>query len=228
MSSQGLVQLVVLLAALAVAVPPLGRYMAKVYGSSDDAHGGPAPAPGDRVFLPVERLIYRVIGVNDRKEQRWNVYAVSLLAFSLLSVLVTYLILRLQGALPVNPTDMPAVTEFGAFNAAVSFTTNTNWQWFSSELTISHLSQMLAFTVQNFVSAAAGMAVAVAIIRGIMRRRGRTLGNFWVDLVRGTLRILLPISLVAAIVFVGLGAIQNLNESIEELNEGLETFRTKV
>ena len=108
MSAQGLVQLLILFVALAVAVPPLGRYMAKVYGSADDAQGGPAPAPGDRVFLPVERLIYRVLGVDDRKEQRWNVYAVSLLAFSLLSVLVTYLILRLQGALPVNPTDMPS------------------------------------------------------------------------------------------------------------------------
>jgi K+-transporting ATPase ATPase A chain len=211
MSAQGLVQLLLLFAALAVTVPPLGRYMAKVYGRSDD--GEVTPAPGDRVFLPIERVIFRILGVDARKEQRWNVYAVSLLAFSLLSILVTYLILRLQGALPVNPTDMPAVTEYGAFNAAVSFTTNTNWQWFSSELTISHLSQMLAFTVQNFVSAAAGMAVAVAIIRGIMRRRGRTLGNFWVDLVRGTLRILLPIALVAAVVFVGLGAVQNLKGS---------------
>jgi K+-transporting ATPase ATPase A chain len=111
MSSQGLVQLVVLLAALAVAVPPLGRYMAKVYGSSDDAHGGPAPAPGDRVFLPVERLIYRVIGVNDRKEQRWNVYAVSLLASR--PERAGHPPDPPSGALSVNPTDMPAVTEFG-------------------------------------------------------------------------------------------------------------------
>lgn len=211
MSAQGLVQLLLLFVALAAAAPPLGRYMAKVYGTNDDGEGGPTSAPGDRVFLPVERVIYRMLGVNERKEQRWNVYAISLLAFSLLSLLFAYLILRLQGALPVNPTDMSGVTEFGAFNAAVSFMTNTNWQWFSSEVTISHLSQMLAFTVQNFVSAAAGMAVAVAIIRGIMRRRGRTLGNFWVDLVRGTLRILLPISLVAAVVFVGLGVVQNLH-----------------
>jgi len=221
MGAQALIQLLVLFVLLAVTVPRLGRYMAKVYGTkgdggtyddgTDDGAGGPTAAPGDRFFLPVERSIYRILGVDDRKEQRWNVYAVSLLAFSLCSVLVTYLILRLQGALPVNPTDMGAVSEFGAFNAAVSFTTNTNWQWFSSELTISHLTQMLAFTVQNFVSAAAGMAVAVAIIRGILRRRGRTLGNFWVDLVRCTLRILLPISLVAAIVFVGLGVVQNLD-----------------
>jgi K+-transporting ATPase ATPase A chain len=211
MSAQGLLQLLVLGVALAVTAPPLGRYMARVYGTAPGPDGGPGPAPLDRVFLPVERVLYRLIGVNPAREQRWNVYATSLLAFSLLSVLLTYLILRIQGALPVNPTDMPGVTEYGAFNAAVSFTTNTNWQWFSSELTISHLTQMLAFTVQNFVSAAAGMAVAVAIIRGILRRRGRTLGNFWVDLIRGTLRILLPIALVAAVVLVGLGVVQNLS-----------------
>ena len=210
MSAQGLIQLLVLFVALAVTVPPLGRYMAAVYGTSDDPASGPGPAPGDRLFLPVERRIYRLLGVDDRREQRWNVYAVSLLAFSLVSVLLSYLILRLQGALPLNPTGMSAVGEFGAFNAAVSFTTNTNWQWFSSELTVSHLTQMLAFTVQNFVSAAVGMAVAVAIIRGILRRRGRTLGNFWVDLVRATLRILVPIALVAAVVFIAVGVTQNL------------------
>ena len=210
MSAQGLVQLLLLFVALAVTVSPLGRYMAAVYGTAEDPASGPGGAPGDRLFLPVERRIYRLLGVDDRREQRWNVYAVSLLAFSLVSVLLSYLILRVQGALPLNPTDMSAVGEFGAFNAAVSFTTNTNWQWFSSELTVSHLSQMLVFTVQNFVSAAVGMAVAVAIIRGILRRRGRTLGNFWVDLVRGTLRILVPIALVAAVVFIAVGVTQNL------------------
>ena len=211
MSAQGLIQLLVLFVALAATVPPLGRYMAAVYGTTDDPASGPTPAPGDRFFLPVERRIFRLLGVDDRREQRWNVYALSLLAFSLVSVLLTYLILRVQGALPLNPTGRGAVGAFGAFNAAVSFTTNTNWQWFSSELTISHLSQMLAFTVQNFVSAAVGMAVAVAIIRGILRRRGRTLGNFWVDLVRGTLRILVPIALVAAVAFIAMGVTQNLN-----------------
>ena len=210
MSSQGLVQLLLLFVALAVAVPPLGRYMAKVYRSSEDADGGPAPAPGDRVFLPVERLIYRLLGVEERKEQRWNVYAMSLLAFSILSLLLTYLILRIQGSLPLNPTDRGGVPAYGAWNAAVSFMTNTNWQWYSGEQSMSHLSQMMALAVQNFVSAAAGMAVAVAIIRGIMRRRGRSLGNFWVDLTRGVLRILLPVSFVAAVVLMGLGVVQNL------------------
>jgi K+-transporting ATPase ATPase A chain len=206
MSSQGLVQLFALFVALAVAVPPLGRYMAKVYATSD----GPAAAPGDRFFGPVERFLYRILGVNERKEQRWNVYAISLLAFSVLSLLLTYLILRLQGSLPLNPTDREAVGPFGAWNAAVSFATNTNWQWYSGEQAMSHLSQMLALAVQNVVSAAAGMAVAVAIIRGIMRRKGRTLGNFWVDLTRGVVRILLPISFVAAVVLMGLGVVQNL------------------
>lgn len=209
MSAQGILQAVLLVAALGVTAPLLGRYMAKVY--AHDPEGGPAPAPGDRVLLPIERLTYRLLRVDPRREQRWNVYAVSLLAFSFLSVLLTYVILRLQGSLPLNPTEMPGVAAYGAFNAAVSFVTNTNWQWFSSEQTISHLTQMAGFTVQNFVSAAAGMAVAVAIVRGIARRQGRTLGNFWVDLVRGTTRILLPISFVAAILVVGLGVTQNLH-----------------
>ena len=208
MSAQGLVQLFALLALLAVTVPSLGRYMARVYAHDPD--GGPGPAPFDRVFLPVERVIYRFVGVNPRKEQRWNVYAVSLLAFSVVSLLITYLFLRLQGSLPFNPTDRPAVPEYGAWNAAVSFMTNTNWQWYSGEAAISNLTQMVSLAVQNFVSAAAGMAIAVAIVRGIMRRKGRTLGNFWVDLVRGALRVLLPISLLAAVVLMGFGVIQNL------------------
>lgn len=213
MSAQGIVQVLLLVLALAVTAPPLGRYMARVYAHDPD--GGPASAPGDRFFAPIERLIYRLMRVSPNREQRWNVYAVSLLAFSFFSVLLTYLVLRVQGSLPVNPTEMPAMASFGAFNAAVSFTTNTNWQWFSGEQAISHLTQMVGFTVQNFVSAAAGMAVAVAIIRGIARRQGTTLGNFWVDLVRGTLRILLPISFVGAVLVAGLGVTQNLRGTTE-------------
>lgn len=208
MSAQGLVQLFLLFVVLAATAPPLGRYMAKVYGAG--TADGPPAAPGDRVFLPVERTVYRILGVDERKEQRWNVYAISLLAFSVLSLLLTYLVLRLQGSLPFNPTDRESVAPFGAWNIAVSFTTNTNWQWYSGEVALSHFSQMVAIAVQNFVSAAAGMAVAVAIVRGILRRRGRTLGNFWVDLTRGVLRILLPIAFVAAIVLMGLGVVQNL------------------
>jgi len=209
MTAQGILQLVVLILVLAATAPPLGRYMAAVYGSGED--GSPSPAPGDRFFGPIERLIFRGLRVDPSREQRWNVYAVSLLAFSAFSLLASYLVLRVQGALPLNPTDMPAVAAYGSFNAAVSFVTNTNWQWFSGEQAISHLTQMLSFTVQNFVSAAVGMAVAVALTRGIARRRGRSLGNFWSDLVRGTLRILLPISFVTAVVIIGLGVTQNLH-----------------
>lgn len=176
MTAQGFVQILLLVVVLALTAPPLGRYMAKVY--ANDPEGGPASGPGDKLFLPVERLVYRVMRVNPRREQRWNIYAVSLLVFSMLSVLLTYVILRVQGAMPLNPTGVPGMAAYGAWNAAVSFTTNTNWQWFSGEQAVSHLTQMVGFTVQNFVSAAVGMAVAVAIVRSIARRQGRTLGNF--------------------------------------------------
>ena len=205
MSATGLIQLVVLVVLIAVTMGPLGRYMAKVYGSSADGR-----APGDRVFLPVERGIYRVLRVDPDREQRWNVYAAAMLAFSLVSVLFLYALIRLQGSLPFNPTARVGTTSWGAFNAAVSFVTNTNWQWFSGEQAMSHLTQMLGFTVQNFVSAAVGMAIAVALIRGIVRRGAATLGNFWVDLVRTTTRILLPMSFVVALVLVSQGAVQNL------------------
>ena len=188
MSGAGLFQFVALLVVLALTAPPLGRYMAAVYGSRADG-----TAPGDRVFAPIERGIYRVLRVDEKREQRWNIYAIALLAFSLVSFLVVYLIQRVQGSLPFNPTDRAGVAPLGAFNVAVSFMTNTNWQWYGGEGTMSHLTQMVALAVQNFVSAAAGMAVVVAIIRGIVRRGQRTIGNFWVDLTRTTLRILLPL-----------------------------------
>ncbi len=149
--------------------------------------------------------------MDEKREQRWNVYAIALLAFSLLSFLVVYTIQRLQGSLPFNPTDRDGVAPLGAFNVAVSFMTNTNWQWYGGEGTMSHLTQMGALTVQNFVSAAAGMAVVVAIIRGIVRRGHRTLGNFWVDLIRTTLRILLPLSFVIAVLLSLGGVVQNLH-----------------
>ena len=205
MSAAGFLQFAVLLALLGATVRPLGRYMAKVYADPTDA-----PAPGDRFFGPIERFVYRVSGVDPDREQRWNVYAIALLAFSLVSFLVVYALQRLQGSLPLNPNDRGAVTPWGAFNAAVSFMTNTNWQWYSGEQTMSHLTQMLALAVQNFVSAAAGMAVVVAMIRGIARRNGRTLGNFWRDLVRTTTRILLPLSFVFAVFLLSQGVIQNL------------------
>jgi potassium-transporting ATPase potassium-binding subunit len=207
MSPQGLLQFFLLLMALAVTAPALGRYIAKVH-DHDRLNGS---APGDRFFLPVERWIYRVSGIDSASEQRWNVYALALLAFSAISFLFVYLVQRIQGSLPINPTGVVGVRPLGAFNVAVSFVTNTNWQWYGGEGAMSHLTQFLALSVQNFVSCAAGLAICVALIRGIARSGGRTLGNFWVDLVRSTLRILLPLSLVCAFALAGAGVVQNFH-----------------
>jgi K+-transporting ATPase ATPase A chain len=196
-------ELLVLIALLAISTPLLGTYMAKVYG------GG--KAPGDRVFGPVERLIYRVCGVDEHSEQRWQTYALSLLAFSFVSVVVLYLQIRFQGHLPLNPDNFSGPKPTLSFNTAVSFLTNTNWQNYSGESTMSQLTQMSGLAVHNFVSAAAGAAVAVALIRGLVRHRTHTLGNFWVDLVRTTTRILLPLAFVFALVLVSQGVVQNFH-----------------
>ncbi len=205
MSAGNWLQLVVLLAAVVGAAVPLGRYMARVYGDGD---GG---APGDRIFLPVERGIYRICGVDPEREQRWTVYAYSLIGFSIVSFLVLYALQRFQGDLPLNPTGVPGVVPHLSFNTAVSFMTNTNWQSYGGEATMSHLTQMGGLAVQNFVSAAAGMATLAALIRGLARRRAGTIGNFWVDLTRSTVRILLPLSLLVALVLVSQGVIQNFS-----------------
>ena len=203
MSSAAWLQLIALLVLLAISTPLLGSYMAKVYG------GG--KAPGDRVFRPLERLIYRVCGVDESREQRWTTYAFSLLAFSFASVVVLYAQLRLQGHLPFNPDHQKDVSSILSFNTAVSFLTNTNWQNYAGESTMSHLSQMAGLAVHNFVSAAAGAAVAVALIRALVRKRTHTLGNFWVDLVRTTVRVLLPLSIVFTLALVSQGAVQNFH-----------------
>ncbi len=203
MSGAAWAQLALLVVLLAISIPLLGGYMAKVYG------GG--RAPGDRVFLPVEHLIYRVCRVDADHEQRWTIYAFSVLAFSVVGIVLLYAMQRLQGSLPFNPTGAPQVGEALSFNTATSFVTNTNWQSYSPESTLSYLSQMVGLTVQNFVSAAAGMAVMAALIRGLARRRADTVGNFWVDLTRTTLRILLPIAFVGALVYVGTGVVQSFH-----------------
>jgi len=159
----------------------------------------------------VERPVYRFLGVDPDAEQSWQRYGVSLIIFSAVALGVTYAIFRLQGVLPFNPQHLPGVTPALAWNTSVSFVTNTNWQAYSGETTMSYLSQMGALAVQNFVSAAVGIAVAVALIRGFCRRGARTIGNFWVDLFRGTIYVLLPISFMAAIVFMGQGALQTLS-----------------
>ena len=156
-------------------------------------------------------MLYRLCRVDPAGEQRWTTYAFAVIAFSAVSFLLLYGLLRLQAVLPFNPTDMPAVTDHVAFNAAVSFMTNTNWQSYGGETTLSHLTQMTGLTVQNFVSAAVGMCVMAALIRGLARRRAQNLGNFWVDLTRTVLRILLPLSFVVALLLISQGVIQNLS-----------------
>jgi K+-transporting ATPase ATPase A chain len=189
--------------AIFIATPLLGSYMAKVFGDG--------PAPGDRLFNPVERAIYRISGVDPEREQRWTIYALSLLAFSVVSVLGLFVLQRVQQWLPLNPNDTKSVPPALAFNTAVSFVTNTNWQNYSGESTMSHFTQMVGLTVQNFVSAAVGLAVAIALIRGLVRRRSATIGNFWIDLTRSVVRILIPLSFVVAILFVSQGVIQNFH-----------------
>ena len=206
MPASSWIQLGVLIALVGVTAPLLGRYMARVYDTGPDAK-----APGDRFFLRLERPVYRLCGVDPNSEQRWTTYATSLLGFSLVSFLFLYALIRLQGSLPFNPTGMVAPDEHLAFNTAVSFMTNTNWQSYGGEATLSHFTQMVGLSVQNFVSAAAGMAVLAAFIRGLARRRASTLGNFWVDLTRTTVRILLPLAFIVALVLVSQGVIQNVD-----------------
>jgi K+-transporting ATPase ATPase A chain len=184
---------------------PLGLYMRRVFS-------------GERTFLdpvlgPVERLVYRFGGVDAKKEQDWKAYAASLLVFSVLGVLGVYAVERLQALLPLNPDHLAAVPPFLAWNTAISFITNTNWQAYVGEATMSHLTQMAALALHNFLSAATGIAIAVAVIRGIARAEAKTIGNFWVDLTRSTLWVLLPISLVAAIALMSQGVVQSFSAS---------------
>ncbi len=186
---------------------PLGVYMFRVF------EGEHRPMP--RVLGPVERFLLRLCGVDKEKEQTWVQYTVSLLVFSAIGVLVTYAIQRLQHVLPFNPQALPAVGPESSFNTAVSFTTNTNWQGYAGEATMSYFSQMAGLAWHNFTSAAAGMGVALALARGLTRKGGesgqKTLGNFWVDLIRALVYVLIPISIVAALILVSQGVIQNLD-----------------
>ena len=209
MTTNAILQIALFLAVLAALVKPLGAYMARVY------EGRPLPVL-DRLIGPVERLVYRSAGVRPAEKTGWRAYAVGLLLFNALGLLAVYGLQRPQHALPLNPQAKPAVAPDLSFNTAVSFATNTNWQSYSGEAALSHLTQMLGLTVQNFVSAATGMAVLVALTRGLARRPAgpagpaapATVGNFWVDLTRGTLYVLLPLSLVLAVALVSQGAVQ--------------------
>jgi K+-transporting ATPase ATPase A chain len=205
MSGAAWLQLIVYVAFILALTPLLGGYMAKVWAGDK--------APGDRVFKPVENLIYRICGIDPENEQRWTTYTFALLAFSFVSVIFVYGFERLQSHLPFNPDHLPAVHTDLAWNTAASFVTNTNWQSYTGESTMSHLTQMGGLAVQNFASAAVGLAALVAFTRGLTRVRGKTIGNFWVDLIRTTLRILLPIAFVGAIVLASQGLIQNFHAS---------------
>jgi K+-transporting ATPase ATPase A chain len=207
MTAAAWLQIAALIGLLLLGTRLLGPYLARVYA------GG--PAPGDRVFLPLERLVYRASRIDAEREQPWAVYARSVIAFSLVSVLGLYGLQRLQAWLPLNPSSVESVPPFLAFHTAVSFVTNTNWQNYGGESTMSDLLQMTGLTVQNFVSAAVGMAVAVALIRGFTRQRAETIGNFWVDLVRGVTRVLLPLALVLAVMLAGLGVVQTLSGPVD-------------
>jgi potassium-transporting ATPase potassium-binding subunit len=203
MTFNGYLQLGLYLVVLLALAKPLGGFMARVYMGQ--------PSALDRVLGPLERLIYRLCGVRAEEEMGWKTYAIAMLLFNLFGLLAAYALQRLQGMLPLNPQGLGGVTPDSSFNTAVSFASNTNWQGYGGEVTMSYLTQMLAMTVQNFVSAATGMAVLVAFIRGLAGRTVQTIGNFWVDLTRTTLYILLPLSLVLALIQVSQGVVQNFN-----------------
>jgi len=200
MSAYALLQIGLFLVVLVLLVKPLGWYMARVY------EGKPCGIGWAVGWL--ERLIYRVCGIDPNEEMTWQAYAKAMLVFNLLGFVAVYVLQRTQGLLPLNPQNMDAVPPDLAMNTAVSFATNTNWQSYGGETTLSYLTQMLGLTVQNFVSAATGMAVLVALIRGFVRRSAQTIGNFWYDLTRSTLYILLPLSVVGALMLVSQGVVQ--------------------
>jgi K+-transporting ATPase ATPase A chain len=202
MNDYGWLQLALFVGILALLTKPMGLLL----GSVLDPKGRTLLDP---VMKPVERLFYRVLHLNPETEQNWKQYAFSLLMFSFVSLLFSYAILRLQHILPLNPQRLPSIAPDLAFNTAVSFTTNTNWQNYGGESTMSYFSQMVALALHNFTSAAVGIGVAGALVRGIARKTCKTIGNFWVDLIRSILYILLPLSSLLAIVLVSEGTIQN-------------------
>ncbi|HQR32465.1 MAG TPA: potassium-transporting ATPase subunit KdpA [Blastocatellia bacterium] len=202
MTINGWLQILVFFALILLATKPLGTFMARVFNGEHTFL--------DPVLRPAEHLIYRLTSVDETREMRWTEYGVAMLLFSLVSMMVLYLLQRLQAVLPFNPQKLANIEPSLAFNTAASFTTNTNWQSYVPETTMSYLTQMAGLTVQNFLSAAVGIALAIAFIRGIAQREKDTLGNFWVDITRAILWVLLPFCLVGALVLVSQGVVQNL------------------
>ncbi|HEY0405877.1 MAG TPA: potassium-transporting ATPase subunit KdpA [Pyrinomonadaceae bacterium] len=230
MTVNGWLQILFFLALILAVTKPLGLFMTRVFNR-------------ERTFLdpalrPVERLIYRLTGVDETREMRWTEYAVVMLLFSVVSMLVLYLMQRLQGALPLNPQKLSGVPPALAFNTAASFNTNTNWQSYVPEVTMSYLTQMMGLAYHNFISAAVGIALALAFIRGIARREQDSLGNFWVDMTRATLWVLLPFCLVIALLLVSQGVVQNFKaadiaklvepQTIESISEDGAKSRTVI
>ena len=228
MSLQGFLQIVVYLLVLLLAVKPLGAYMARIYLNQ--------PAGLNRRLSKFENTLYRLSGIDSSFEMRWTQYAMSLLIFNALGLLAVFGLQYLQNQLPLNPQHLPAVNIDSAFNTAASFVSNTNWQGYAGETTMSYLTQMLGLTVQNFLSAATGMAVLVALVRGFSTRNSETIGNFWVDMTRSTLYILLPLALLFSIVLIGQGVVQTfspykdvpLMESISFAQDKVDTDGNKV
>ncbi|HVH44379.1 MAG TPA: potassium-transporting ATPase subunit KdpA [Labilithrix sp.] len=200
MTANAVIQLTLYCVLLVAVAKPLGGYMTRVYEGRAKV--------AERVLGPFERLVYRVLRVDQSEEMTWKTYALAVIFFNVAGLLVVYLLQRVQGSLPANPAALGAVSPDSSFNTAVSFASNTNWQGYAGESTLSYLTQMLGLTVQNFVSAATGMAVLVALIRGLSRRSAATLGSFWVDLVRSTAYILVPLSIVGAVILVSQGVVQ--------------------
>jgi K+-transporting ATPase ATPase A chain len=201
MTLNGWLQIFVFIAAVLLLAKPMGSYLTRVFERRKTFL--------DPVLVPCERLLYRLTGVQPEQEMRWTQYAIAMLIFSAATLVLTYIVERLQSLLPLNPQHLPGVESALALNTAISFTTNTNWQAYTPEATMSYLTQMLGLATHNFWSAAVGMALAVAFVRGIARRETKLLGNFWVDLTRGTLWVLLPISIVFSLALVSQGVVQN-------------------
>src|ERR1700704_2532379 len=202
MTLNGWFQILLFLAVVLAVTPPLGRFMTRVFSRERTWL--------DPFLRPVERLVYRLTGVDETREMRWTEYAVALLLFSVVSMLVLYAMQRLPSALPWNPQGFAGVAPDLAFNTAASFTTNTNWQAYSGESTMSYFTQMAGLAYHNFASAAVGIAGAIGFIRGVAQKEKDTFGNFWVDMVRCLLWVLLPICIVGALVLVSQGVVQNL------------------
>ncbi|MBA3323152.1 MAG: potassium-transporting ATPase subunit KdpA, partial [Pyrinomonadaceae bacterium] len=201
MTINGWLQILIFFLIILAVTKPLGIFLTRVFS-------------GERTFMhpvlrPVERVLYRLTAVDETREMRWTEYAVALLLFSIVSMFVLYLLQRLQGVLPLNPQGLANIEPSSSFNTAASFTTNTNWQSYVGETTMSYLTQMTGLAYHNFVSAATGIAIAIAFVRGIARREVDAIGNFWVDFVRANLYVLLPFCLVGALLLVSQGVIQN-------------------